>query len=77
MTGIPKPKVEWLKNGRPLDVTATNGRMRVLTDGRQLEISRAEVTDTGRYSCIATNEAGVADRDFDLDVLGEIVNCFK
>ena len=42
-----------------------------MSEGRQLEISRAEVTDTARYSCIATNEAGVADKDFDLDVLGK------
>ena len=45
-------------------------RYRILSGGRQLEIHRSEVIDTGRYTCIASNEAGTADRDFDLDVLG-------
>jgi len=29
-----------------------------------------EVADAGRYTCIAKNSAGVADRDFHLAVLG-------
>ncbi len=46
-------------------------RYRLLADNRQLEIARSQVIpDTARYTCIAMSEAGVADRDFDLDVLG-------
>ena len=47
-------------------------RYRLLADNRQLEINSAEVSaDTARFTCIAMSEAGVADRDFDLDVLGK------
>ena len=49
-------------------------RYRLLADNRHLQITGAQVTpDTARYTCIAMNEAGVADRDFDLDVLGTYV----
>lgn len=66
--GVSSPKIQWLANGQPLE--EANPRYRLLNDGRQLEISASEVSDTGRYSCIAKNEAGITDRDFDLEVLG-------
>ena len=71
VNGLPRPEVEWLLNGRPLDISTFNGRINYLSDGQQLEINYAEVEDTARYTCIASNEAGRSDKDFDLDVLGE------
>ncbi|NXT68617.1 HMCN1 protein, partial [Chaetops frenatus] len=63
--GIPEPAVTWLKDGRALgggrDVT-------VLAGGRVLRLERAQVSDTGRYICVATNAAGLADRKYDLSV---------
>jgi len=43
---------------------------RVSADGYGLTLLIANVGHTARYTCIATNEAGSADKDFDLDVLG-------
>ena len=71
ISGTPKPSVAWLINGRPLDDTGLSPRIRVVADGHQLEIADVEVADTTRYTCIAKNDAGVADRDFDLTVLGK------
>ncbi|KAF6032030.1 HMCN1 [Bugula neritina] len=42
---------------------------RVSADGYGLTLLIANVGHTARYTCIATNEAGSADKDFDLDVL--------
>ena len=45
--------------------------MQMITGGLQLRIGNASVSDTGRYSCEATNPAGQATADMDLSVLGE------
>ena len=45
-------------------------KMRILKDGRILEIVRASVKDTARYTCIARNQAGQTEKNFDLDVQG-------
>lgn len=58
----------WLKDGRALG----SGRdVAVLAGGRVLRLERARVSDTGRYVCVATNAAGLADRKYDLSVHGE------
>ncbi|NXI30722.1 HMCN1 protein, partial [Sterrhoptilus dennistouni] len=66
--GIPEPAVMWLKDGRALG----SGRdVAMLAGGRVLRLERARVSDTGRYVCVATNAAGLADRKYDLSVHGE------
>jgi len=65
VSGSPVPDVVWLKNGEPLSPDAN---MNVA--GRHLEIIRARVTDSARYTCVASNEAGELRRSFDLEVLG-------
>jgi|SRR6218665_1664828 len=66
--GIPFPNITWFKGRDPVE---ENGRIRLLLSGRQLEISMAEEADSSRYSCLATNIAGKAEKEFDLSVLGE------
>ncbi|XP_076053538.1 hemicentin-1-like, partial [Oratosquilla oratoria] len=63
--GYPKPAVLWLKNGRPI---ATSQRLHVL-EAEELLISKTEESDSGTYSCLATNRAGTAERQFSLQVL--------
>ncbi|KAL8178143.1 UNVERIFIED_CONTAM: Hemicentin-1 [Gekko kuhli] len=66
--GTPRPAVTWMKDGRPL----VNGReIEILDEGRRLRIKNAQVSDTGRYVCIAVNVAGLIDRKYDLSVHGE------
>ena len=68
VNGIPTPKIVWYKDGAVLDVSERNYRL--LAAGRRLEITMAEVSDTGRYKCEATNVAGKTDREFQLNVQG-------
>ncbi|NWW37465.1 HMCN1 protein, partial [Panurus biarmicus] len=63
--GTPEPALVWLKDGRALG----SGRdVAVLAGGRVLRLERARLADTGRYVCVATNAAGLADRKYDLSV---------
>uniref|UniRef100_A0ABM5GDB4 Hemicentin-1 n=1 Tax=Pogona vitticeps TaxID=103695 RepID=A0ABM5GDB4_9SAUR len=64
-SGIPPPALSWRKNGAPLLVDPT-GRIRVLSGGRQLQISIAEKSDTASYMCMASNVAGMAKKEYSL-----------
>ncbi|KAM4642152.1 hemicentin-1 [Discoglossus pictus] len=61
----PPPKITWLKDGEPL---LPSPRVRVLSNGQYLQIESAEVTDTARYTCVASNIAGETTREFTLHV---------
>lgn len=45
---------------------------KVLSGGRILALTSAQISDTGRYTCVAVNAAGEKQRDIDLRVYGEI-----
>lgn len=47
--------------------------VRILANGRRLVISRAQVSDTALFQCVASNEAGEQERDFKVAVHGNRV----
>lgn len=49
---------------------ALNERLRVLGEGRLLQIQPTQVSDSGRYLCVATNVAGEDDQDFNVLIQG-------
>ncbi|NXK72500.1 HMCN2 protein, partial [Amazona guildingii] len=63
--GSPPLHVSWLKDGLPLRLSP---RVTLLSDGHVLRISKAQVSDAGLYTCIASSRAGVADRSFILQI---------
>ncbi|XP_035996829.1 hemicentin-1 isoform X1 [Fundulus heteroclitus] len=64
-SGIPPPTLTWMKDGYTLK---PDQRLRVLSGGRQLQISSAEKTDTGSYSCTASSAAGTVSKEYSLQV---------
>lgn len=42
-------------------------------DGSTLTLNGAHTSDSGKYTCVATNPAGEEDRIFNLNVYGEFV----
>lgn len=66
--GTPTPTVSWLREG----VTVVpEPHLRFFNQNTTLQITRAQVNDTGRYTCVANNTAGQASRHFNIKVLGE------
>lgn len=45
-------------------------RLQVLGEGRLLQIQPTQVSDSGRYLCVATNVAGEDDQDFNVIIQG-------
>ncbi|XP_022670614.1 titin-like isoform X6 [Varroa destructor] len=68
--GDPKMKVEWLKNGIPLNQSS---RISTVSDFGfiALDLKGAKVEDTGTYTCRAVNEIGEAVCSAQLVVQGE------
>ncbi|XP_012591877.2 hemicentin-1 [Microcebus murinus] len=66
-SGIPPPNLIWKKKGSPV-LTDSVGRVRILSGGRQLQISVAEKSDASLYTCVASNVAGTAKKDYNLQV---------
>ncbi|XP_029776920.1 hemicentin-2, partial [Suricata suricatta] len=60
---VPPPTISWYKDGRPV---TPSPRLRVLGEGRLLQIQPTRVSDSGRYLCVATNVAGEDDQDFNV-----------
>ncbi|CAJ0936412.1 unnamed protein product, partial [Mesorhabditis belari] len=56
LSGNPVPKVEWFKDGRPVD--ADRVQLTYRSGVASLEIFNARMEDAGAYSCVATNELG-------------------
>ncbi|XP_073500588.1 follistatin-related protein 5 isoform X2 [Phyllobates terribilis] len=56
--GIPQPQLSWLKNG--IDITTKLSKQLTLqANGSEVHISNVRYEDTGAYTCIAKNSAGV------------------
>lgn len=72
-SGNPPPVITWYKDGIEI-ATGYNPGIRILSNGRRLEISNADVSDKGRYTCVAKNPAGSIDREYILNVWSESRN---
>ncbi|KAM6170210.1 hemicentin-2 [Rhynchocyon petersi] len=60
---MPPPTISWYKDGQPV---SPSERLHVLGDGRLLQIQPTQVSDSGRYLCVATNVAGEDDQHFNV-----------
>ncbi|XP_058701308.1 contactin-3-like isoform X2 [Poecile atricapillus] len=63
-SGKPKPSYRWLRNGEQL---AIEGRIQI--ENGALTISNLNLTDSGRYQCIAENKHGVISSSAELRVV--------
>ena len=71
VTGKPKAKVEWSKNGKPLVWSTRKCEIKATGDRHTLKIVRANDKDTGEYKLIATSSAGKETVNFVLKKKGK------
>ena len=67
-SGVPEPDVEWFRDDEPVDEDIHD--IKILDRGWRLKIKNAEMSHTGRYTCVAKNIAGESEKIYDLNVLG-------
>ena len=68
-TGVPAPQITWFKDDVAV-IPGDSSDVRVLSNGRRLEIRGVEVEHAGQYRCLAENTAGHVERQYQLHVLG-------
>lgn len=56
VTGVPMPKVSWLKNDE--DLKMASDRYTIVGNGTALMVGKITYSDTGAYMCVASNPAG-------------------
>jgi len=69
--GKPNPSVKWYKDDKPISRTSSKCKADVQGDKQTLTIVAATPDDSGTYQCKATNPAGTATRDFNVNIEGE------
>lgn len=70
VVGNPMPVITWHKDGQLLQEDDTH---HIMSGGRFLQITNAQVSHTGRYTCLASNTAGDKSKSFSLNVLGRYI----
>lgn len=63
--GIPVPTITWYKDGHPI---ISSPQALYVDRGQVLQIPRAQVSDSAKYTCRVTSIAGAAEKIFDVDV---------
>uniref|UniRef100_A0A0N5AL87 Peroxidasin homolog n=1 Tax=Syphacia muris TaxID=451379 RepID=A0A0N5AL87_9BILA len=62
-------KKQWFKNGVQITPTAN---LQISTNGDKLYIMHGQASDSGRYSCVATNDAGEATANMTVNILAHL-----
>ena len=74
IVGRPKPSVEWLKNDQPLR-GGSHYKIEQNNDTYKLIIVGVTKNDSASYKCIATNDGGIAERTYHVDIEGTYCLC--
>ena len=68
-SGTPTPQIKWIREDEPLSFI-TNPNLLMIDGGKKLRIINTQLIEVGGYTCVATNVAGNATKEFLLKVLG-------
>ena len=73
VVGTPRPTIIWSKDGR--EITDLKS-VKVLSEGQTFKIVHAETVHRGSYVCLAKNDIGTAEINFDVDVISRLLLLF-
>ena len=68
-SGVPRPTVRWVRD-RQLITFVDHPNLRVDDAGQTLRVHNMQLIDIGAYTCVASNVAGNASKQFLLNILG-------
>ncbi|GFY59996.1 twitchin [Trichonephila inaurata madagascariensis] len=68
--GDPDPEIKWMKNGKTLPLSSRYLFSNLVEFGLYMDIFNAKSTDSGQYTCIATNCHGSTQTQAYLQVVG-------
>lgn len=74
--GNPKPDIKWLHSGHIIEKGISSVVSNSLSDRSSVEehtlsLQKVKITDAGKYTCLASNIAGVAEKNYRLKVIGK------
>ncbi|RCN47218.1 immunoglobulin I-set domain protein [Ancylostoma caninum] len=73
VSGVPQPQVSWFKDDKPVEIDNVHTIVKDEGSGHYtLTIHDTKVTDVGKYSCKATNEAGEARTEASVHITKEV-----
>ena len=72
VTGLPQPAVHWRRDGHTITFV-DHPNVRVDDAGQTLRLHNMQLIDIGSYTCIASNVAGNASKQFILNILGQYI----
>lgn len=75
VAGYPTPSVHWEKDNIPLNESDYCQAVGI-GERYTLTITGVSPMDSGTYTCIAENDAGIAKRSFTIDIQGMLMSCF-
>jgi len=70
VSGVPQPTVRWIREGQVIRFV-DHPNLRVDNGGQTLHLHSMQLIDIGVYSCVASNVAGNATKQFLLNILGQ------
>jgi len=71
-SGVPQPTVRWIREGQVITFV-DHPNLRVDNAGQTLRLHNAQLIDIGTYTCVASNVAGNATKQFLINILGQSV----
>jgi len=69
-SGVPQPTVRWVRDGQFITFV-DHPNLRVENAGQTLRLHNMQLIDIGMYTCVASNVAGNATKQFLINILGQ------